>query len=85
MCSYFSIVDEKLCRRLEMTQKQNNSSGSKTPGGSKKAPNGNVKIDENDKTYVRFLQAVANLQFAGYIKCNKRKLDYVSKLTWNGV
>ena len=83
MCSYFSIVDEKLCKRLEKTQNRN-SDGSKTHGGSKKASS-KAKIDENDKAYVRFLQAVANLQFCGYIKCSKRKSDYISKLTWNGM
>ena len=40
----------------------------------------------DEKLYVRFLQALANLQFLGYVKVsNRRKSEHIVKLTWNGL
>ncbi len=38
------------------------------------------EIDPVDQA--RFTQAVASLQFLGFIKPSKRKTDHVAKLTW---
>ncbi|XP_052810573.1 origin recognition complex subunit 3-like isoform X1 [Mya arenaria] len=47
--------------------------------------------DENDslkqadhKLQARFIQAVSQLQFLGFIKPTKRKTDHVARLTWGG-
>ena len=55
----------------------------KTGKSSKKAPKSAV-VDE--MSYVRFLQALSNLQFVGYLKVSKRrKSEQIVKLTWNAI
>lgn len=38
----------------------------------------------NDFHRARFTQAIAELEFLGFIKSSKRKTDHVSRLTWGG-
>lgn len=52
--------------------------------GKPKKKTKNTTIDE--KAYVRFLQALSNMQFVGYLKVSKRrKTEHVVKLTWNAI
>jgi origin recognition complex subunit 3 len=47
-------------------------------------------IDDDSKPKVkpqlqaRFTQAVAELEYLGFIKSSKRKMDHVARLTWGG-
>lgn len=41
-----------------------------------------AKDDEKEAFQARFIQAVSELQFLGFIKATKRKTDHVARLTW---
>jgi origin recognition complex subunit 3 len=41
-----------------------------------------AKNDEQQALQARFIQAVSELQFLGFIKATKRKTDHVARLTW---
>jgi origin recognition complex subunit 3 len=41
-----------------------------------------AKNDEQQTLQARFIQAVSELQFLGFIKATKRKTDHVARLTW---
>ena len=41
-----------------------------------------AKNDEQHALQARFIQAVSELQFLGFIKATKRKTDHVARLTW---
>ncbi|XP_071440514.1 origin recognition complex subunit 3 [Hetaerina americana] len=45
--------------------------------------NKEVQVDVNMQA--RFMQAVAELQYMGFIKATKRKADHVVRLTWGGL
>jgi len=46
-------------------------------------PNHDDEADEiKPEIQARFVRAVAELQFLGYIKSSKRKTDHVARLTW---
>ncbi|KAF2361440.1 hypothetical protein FHG87_007809 [Trinorchestia longiramus] len=40
--------------------------------------------EPNPELQARFVQAVSELQFLGFIKTSKRKTDHVARLTWGG-
>nr|XP_020446768.1 origin recognition complex subunit 3 isoform X2 [Monopterus albus] len=40
------------------------------------------KVDE--VKHARFIRAVSELEFLGFIKCTKQKTDHVARLTWGG-
>ncbi|KAH3822930.1 origin recognition complex subunit 3-like isoform X2 [Dreissena polymorpha] len=48
-------------------------------------PEEQVDVKEpNHKMQARFIQAVSQLQFLGFVKPTKRKTDHVARLTWGG-
>ncbi|KAJ8918404.1 hypothetical protein NQ315_008100 [Exocentrus adspersus] len=46
------------------------------------ADDGKIRVDP--KLQARFTQAVAELEYLGFIKSSKRKADHVARLTWGG-
>ncbi|XP_014663446.1 PREDICTED: origin recognition complex subunit 3-like [Priapulus caudatus] len=40
--------------------------------------------DPNELMHARFIRAVSELQFLGFVKPTKRKTDHVARLTWGG-
>ena len=44
--------------------------------------NKKAKSDTEQELHARFIQAVSELQFLGFIKPTKRKTDHVARLTW---
>uniref|UniRef100_A0A069DVU5 Origin recognition complex subunit 3 n=1 Tax=Panstrongylus megistus TaxID=65343 RepID=A0A069DVU5_9HEMI len=47
-------------------------------------PKGTQGVEVDQKIQARFTQAVAELEFLGFIKSSKRKTDHMEKLTWGG-
>lgn len=41
-----------------------------------------LKASQEQELHARFIQAVSELQFLGFIKATKRKTDHVARLTW---
>ncbi|XP_031567831.1 origin recognition complex subunit 3-like [Actinia tenebrosa] len=51
---------------------------------SKKKTPAKKKKKSNEELQARFIRAVSELQFIGFIKPTKRKTDHVQRLTWGG-
>jgi len=48
------------------------------------SPKGSPKKKQktNEQLHARFIQAVSELQFLGFIKSTRQKTDHVQRLTW---